>query len=369
VLKNNDLIYINISILENMIDMKLFDDKERTEIRPSTGNENSFDYFNNTGRSDVIPIRDIMENWYRIYPDSEKCEMKKRLMADFGPSFYELGIHSYFKNMGYNIAIHPIVPNTSKRPDFLATKNTDEFYVEIKEMRMSSDADRLKERRLNTLTDSMNLIDSTNFMLCIENIHFKTGKQPSGKNIIRYFNNIFKSIDPGVYREKLEKDGFRFMPMLKYEDEDVCIEVKLWPKASHLRGKNGRAIASYGSYTKIGGDEEMIKNALQSKANRYGDLDKPFLICLNYPSTFLHEEDIKLALYGTESFFGTASKPKNTRVSAVLITDFTVSGLLKANLYYHKNPFAKKEIPFLPSSDLVRCLELTDGYIAEFGSI
>lgn len=348
--------------------MRLFDDKERKEIRPSTGNENSFEYFNNIGRPDIIPIRDIMENWYSIYPDSEKNEMKERLKADFSPAFYELGIYSYFKNMEYDVTIHPIIPNTLKRPDFLVIKNTNEFYVEIKEMRMSSDADRLKEKRLNTLTDSMNLIDSENFMLCIENIHFKTGKQPSGRKIINHFNNLIKLFDPDLYREKLEKGGFVFMPELKYEDENICIEIRLTPKAAHLRGKNGRAIASYGVYTKIGGDEEMIKNALQSKANRYGDLDKPFLICLNYPSPFLHKEDIKIALFGNNSFFGTASRPRNKRVSAVLITDFTVSSLLKANLYYYKNPFAKKEITFSPSSDLVKCLELTEGYIKEFSS-
>jgi hypothetical protein len=349
-----------------MIDMPLFDDKERTEIRPSKGNENSFDYFNNSGRLDIITIREIMENWFRIYPDSEKNEIRKRFKADFSPAFYELGMYSYFKNMNYDIAIHPTVPNTSKRPDFLISNNTNEFYVEIKEIRMTSDADKLKERRLNTLIDSMNLIDNTYFMLCIESINFKTGHQPSGKKVIKHFDNLIKSFDPDLYRKVLEKDGFRKMPMLEYEDEDVRIRIKLMPKLPHLRGKRGRAIASYGVYSKIGGDEEMIKSALQTKANRYGKLDRPFLICLNYPSTFLHEEDIESALYGNDGFFGTSSNPRNTRVSAVLITNFTVSGLLKAKLYYRGNPFAKKQITFEPSRDFVKALELTTGYVQEF---
>jgi len=139
-----------------MTDLMLFDNKERIETRPSNGNENTFDYFKNTGRIDIIPVREVMENWFRIYPDSEKEEMKKRLKADFGPAFYELGMYCYFKKMGYDIFIHPTVPNSSKRPDFLAHKNDHDFYVEIKEIRMLSDAERLKERRLNTLIDSMN---------------------------------------------------------------------------------------------------------------------------------------------------------------------------------------------------------------------
>ncbi|EFK57041.1 hypothetical protein ACFU8T_07715 [Sphingobacterium spiritivorum] len=351
-----------------MTDRMLFDNKERVETRPSNGNENTFDYFNNSGRKEIIPVREVMENWFRMYPDSEKEEMKKRVKADFGPAFYELGMYCYFKNMGYDIFIHPTVPNSSKRPDFLVVKNDHDFYVEIKEMRMLSDAERLKERRLNTLTDSMNLVDCTYFMLCIESIRFKSGNQPSGKKIIKHFDDLIETYDPDVYREMLEKEGFRFMPELKYDDNDVSIKVKLMPKAPHLRGKRGRSIASYGAYTKIGGDEEMIKSAIQTKATRYGELDMPFLICLNYPSNLLHKEDINIALYGNDGIFGAENNPRNTRMSAVLITTFTVSGLLNTNLYYHENPFAKNKIDFLPFTDLIKGLNLTDRYVQEFGS-
>lgn len=346
---------------------KLFEIKKRTETRPSTGNENAFKYYNDTGRIDVIPVREIMEIWFEIYPDNEKDEMRSRLVSDFGPAFYELGLYSYFKNLGYLITIHPTVPNSTKHPDFLVHKNGVEFYVEIKEMQLESEVERLKNRRMNTLTDSMNLIDSTNFMICIETIRFKSGNQPSGKKVIKHFDNLIKSFEPESYREKMEKSGYEIMPTLQYEDNDVYIAIKLLPKLSHLRGKIGRAVASYGAYSKIGGDEETIKNALQSKASRYGVLDKPFLICLNYPSSFLRKEDIDLALYGSESFFGTVNNPKNTRVSAVLITSFTVSGLVNAKHYFYPNPYAKREIEFSPAIDLKSSLSLTKGYIKEFG--
>src|SRR5690606_10929495 len=104
-----------------------------------------------------------------------------------------------------------------------------DFYVEIKEIRMISDAESLKERRLNTLTDSMNSVDCTYFMLCIESIEFKTGKQPSGKKIIKYFDNLIKAYDPDIYRKMLEKDGFSMMPKLKYDDDDVLIKIRLTP--------------------------------------------------------------------------------------------------------------------------------------------
>ena len=359
-----------------MLKMTLFDELERKETRPAFGNENSFDYFNSTGRRDVAPIRELMESWYSLYPDAEKYEIKERLKSDFQPTFYELGMYTYFKNQGYDLSIHPDLPRTSRHPDFLAIKEGDKFYVEIKEMRTSSDADRSKAKRMNTLTDSLNKINNTNFLLSIQKITFLNGNQPSGKKIIAHFDKIISAVEPEPYRILMENGGYGVMPHINYEDETVYIELKLMPKAAHLRGNIGRAIGSYGSYSKIGGDEVGIRNALLQKAKRYGSLDEPFLICLNYPSSFLDEDDVKAAVYGLDSqfsgngfdgFFGNAENPKNTRVSAVLITGFTVSGLVRAKIYYYKNPFAKRAITFLPSFDLISSLGLNENYVKEFG--
>ncbi|RZJ81607.1 MAG: hypothetical protein EOO47_03630 [Flavobacterium sp.] len=359
-----------------MINHVLFDKKIRTETRPAFGNENSFDYFNNTGRNDVDPIREVMENWYSIYPDSEKFEIRQRLKSDFQPAFYELGMHAYFKNQVFDLTIHPKLPNTTKHPDFLVKKDSDDFYVEIKEMRMFSDAERLLAKQKNTLLDSLNSIDSTNFLLSIQKIIFKNGSQPSGKKIIIHFDKVISTIEPDSFRIIMENGGYGSMPHLNYEDESVYIDLKLIPKATHLRGNTGRAIGSYGAYSKIGGDEAGIRDALLQKAKHYGELDKPFLICLNYPSSFLDENDVKVALFGLnnqiygngfEGFFGTEENPKNKRVSAVLITGFTVSGLANGKMYYHKNPFAKRPTTFLPSFDLITSLGLSDSYVERFG--
>jgi hypothetical protein len=228
---------------------------------------------------------------------------------------------------------------------------------------------------MNTLTNSLNQIDSTNFLLSIQQIKFLNGNQPNGKKIISHFDKIIASVDPDHYRALMENGGYGNMPHINYEDEMVQIEFKLMPKAPHLRGNTGRAIGSYGFYSKVGGDEVGIRDALLKKSKNYGELDKPFLICLNYPSSFLDEEDVRIALFGLndripdnelECFFGTANNPKNTRVSAVLITGFTVSGLANGKMYYYKNPYAKIETTFLPSFDIVRSLGLSESYIKQF---
>ncbi|RZK19848.1 MAG: hypothetical protein EOO43_11490, partial [Flavobacterium sp.] len=316
-----------------MHDRSLFNDFERINTRPAFGNEKTFEYFELSAREDVAMFQETLQRWYNVFPDHEKQEIKERLKSDFYPAFYELAMYTYFTNLGYQLDIHPDLPASTKHPDFLASKNGYSFYIELRCLRMSSDEELLQERLKNTLLDSLNQVDATNFLLMIENIHFKQKLQPSGRKIIGHFNKLIYPLDPDHYSNLLESIGFSRMPKLEYDDDVVTISVKLMPKVLDKRGLGGRAIGSYGAYTKIGGDEEIIKTALVKKSKHYGKLHLPFLICLNYPSSFLDKEDIEKALFGSpiklssknlyQGFFGSNENPKGSQVSAIMINNFT----------------------------------------------
>lgn len=360
-----------------MHDTLLFTDSERFTSRPAYGNENTFEYFDLSAREDVAVVRETLQLWYDVYPDEEKREIKERLKADFYPAFYELAMYTYLKNLGYELEIHPVLPLSTKHPDFLASKDGCSFYIELRCLRMSSDVVLLQERLKNTLLDSLNKVDATNFLLMIDKIQFKQKLQPSGKTIIAHFNKLINPLDPDHYRSMLENNGFSGMPILEYDDDVVTILVKLLPKAIDKRGLGGRAVGSYGAYAKIGGDEEIIKNALVKKSKHYGKLNLPFLICLNYPSSFLDSEDIDKALYGSpmklssknlyQGFFGSTENPKGSQVSAVMINSFTPSGLINARSFVYKNPFDIGDFVFTPSLDIISSLSLSNNYLKTFG--
>jgi hypothetical protein len=359
-----------------MYDKLLFKDCERFTTRSAFGNENTFEYFDLSGREDVAVVRETLQRWYEVFPDQEKQEIKERLKADFYPAFYELAMYTYFTSLGYQLAIHPDLPASTKHPDFLASKNGYSFYVELRCLRLSSNEVFLQERLKNTLLDSLNRVDATNFLLMIEKIHFKQSLQPSGRKIINHFNKLIHPLDPDDYSKSLESFGFSRMPMLEYDDDVVTIKVKLMPKAIDKRGQGGRAIGSYGAYSKVGGDEEIIKNALVKKSKHYGKLDLPFLICLNYPSSFLDHEDIDKALYGSpiklssensyQGFYGSYENPRGSQVSAIMINNFTPSGLIKAKSFFYNNPFNVERISFHHSSDIVASLSLSQDYLRAF---
>jgi hypothetical protein len=112
----------------------LFDDKIRSLEGPADYNADIFTYYNESARPEMDNVRKLLESWFSEYPDKEKQELKSRFKATFNPTFYELYIYMLFKRLGYSLAIHPEVPGTQKRPDYLATRDGQSLYIEVKHM-------------------------------------------------------------------------------------------------------------------------------------------------------------------------------------------------------------------------------------------
>jgi len=208
----------------------LFDNKERTLEGPADYNADIYSYYNDSVRPDVGYVRDQLESWFAIYPKDEKEELKSRVKATFNPAIFELFIFALFTEMGYSLEIHPAIANTAKRPDYLAKRGNELFYIEVKFMTMLSQNEQSLERRKNAVLDAINKIDASNFLLKLEDISFKDNSQPNGKYIIRYFNKEIANYSPEDYTERLLQHGFDGMPEIIYEDDKIKITTKLLPK-------------------------------------------------------------------------------------------------------------------------------------------
>ncbi len=345
-----------------MNDMSLFEKKERTLDGPAKYNVDTYQYYNDSARQDMEAIRQLLEKWFSHYPDDEKQDLKTRFQASFDAAFYELYIYTLFTKLGFSLSIHPDIPGTLKRPDYLATKDGEFLYIEVKHMTMLSQDERSLERKKNTLLDSLDKIDASNFLLKLDEIVFKDNSQPSGKMIVRYFNQAISSYDPDIYTDLLSQRGFQAMPKIVYDDDKVKIELQLIPKSPLHRGTNSRSIGTHPIVTQIGNDSEDIITALESKATRYGALNAPYIICLNKQSISLDIIEVQEALYGSlqiswrdipdnrderlelsgNGFFGSKNNPKFTRVSGVYITNANTANLATTvDHAFRHNPFAQ----------------------------
>lgn len=340
----------------------LFEVKERTLEGSAKYNTDIYQYYNDSSRQDIDVVRQLLEKWFSQYPDDEKQDIKSRFKASFNAAFYELYIYILFTKLGFSLAIHPEIPDTSKRPDYLATKDGKLLYIEVKHMTMLSQDEQSLERKKNTLLDSLDKIDASNFLLKLDEIVFKDNSQPSGKMITRYFNEIISSHDPDMYTDLLTQRGFQGIPKITYDDDKVKIQLQLLPKSPLHRGTNSRSIGTHPIVTQIGNDSDNIITALESKATRYGTFNAPYIICLNKQSVSLDIIEVQEALYGSlkvswsdnpdnrderlelsgNGFFGSKSNPKFTRVSGVYITNANTANLgTTVGHAFRHNPFAR----------------------------
>ena len=250
-------------------------------------------------------------------------------------------------------------------------------------MTMLSQDEQSLDRRKNTLLDSLNKVDASNFLLKLDTIIFKDNSQPSGKSIIRFFNDVVARHNPDEYTDLLTYNGFENMPKIVYDDDKVTIDMQLLPKSPIHRGTKSRSIATHPSVIQIGNDSEDIIGSLETKAIRYGQLNAPYIICLNKQSVSLDIIEVQEALYGSlqvswsvnpanrdekpelagNGFFGDKHNPKFTRVSGVYITNANTANLTTtAGHTFRHNPFAKYPVDLVITDSIHEILDLPENY-------
>lgn len=359
---------------------RLFDDKVRVDLDPAYHNENSFDYYDRSARKDVSNVREKLNEWFSKFPTSEQVELKSRFKKTFSSAYFELFIHELFRRQGFEILIHPEVPNTSKRPDFLMKKDSFEFYLEAKEAREKSEAQQALENRINQVYDSLNRIDSPNFFLKIDELILKTANQPSTKRAIANIEAESAKHDPDFLTDQLTKYGLESSARIEYEDIDLKLVVSLIPKSPASRGLNGgRAIGMYPFETSWGGSEESIKGSFEKKYKRYGQLDKPYIVCINAIGMKGNGDiDVENALWGSvawtwstdpnnrnerwerqrDGMFLDKKGPRCTNVSGVLVTKVMEFNIHVAQHWFAKHPYSKNEADFT-------AFDLTHSFVSE----
>lgn len=350
--------------------MKLFENKQRTDNSYANHLYNKYDFYDSRSLPFAIQIRQILNQWFEKYPENEKRDLKKRFKKEFHSAFFELFIHELFLKQGFTLETHPNVPWTSKKPDFLVKGNGMEFYLEAKVATDKTNSERSIENRKKQFYDSLNTLESLNFYIYIRELELKSENQPSSKKIKIFLESELKKYNPDELENKIEIYGLDSLDIITYEDLNIKLVITLIPKSQKKRGKeNTQSIGVYPIQTFMASVEDSIRNAVEKKATRYGELDKPYLICINSTSEKrLDYENIMNAFFGSLQVTY-STKPKNnnlhysracdgvflnsygkmfTRVSAVLITHVYPSTLHVANHWLVKHPFAAKELLFDP---------------------
>lgn len=348
---------------------KLFDQTSEVIEGPSNNNENSFNYYHKSNRKDIKIIRDILEDWFFEYPNSEKTELKIRFKKDFDSAFFELFLFEMFRKLGYKITIHPRLINSTKRPDFLISKNGSQSYVEAKICYDKTETEMAFERRQNEFYDKLSKVRIKGFLLRIEELNFITEKQPRVKELISKIENEVVNLDPIKITANMEKYGFDGCPRIDFKNKDFNIIIQPMPLVESQKDKiSENPIGMYPFESFWGGGEESLRQSILKKANRYGKFEIPYLICLNALGKKTSGKiDIENVIWGSlqytfstnpenrdgkmtrnrDGIFYNLGKNQLNNVSGIMVTKVFPSNIPNAKYWLFENPFANNNFNFI----------------------
>jgi hypothetical protein len=352
--------------------MSLFDEVQRSDNEPAQYAEPVFAYMNRSARSEFEEIRETLEGWFSRYPKKEQPELRGRFRSNIDSqhqsALFELLLHELLVKLDCRVTIHPILPNTSRTPDFLVEPLEDShFYIEAVLATNESADEAAALARVNTVYDILDRkVEATNFFLWL-NVEGAPKSPPPAKRIAAFLNERLAKLDPDSVTKLYETYGPDAMQSWHFEHDDWIVEFQPIPKKPEARNKKGaRPIGAQSTGVHWVDHRTPIRDAINKKAGMYGDLDLPYVIAVNVLE-FIDEIDIMEALFGKEQFTIAFSQgdpvepvglqmsrvpdgvwtsyggPRNTRVSGVLLaTRLSPWNLSHRNVRLYHNPWTKR---------------------------
>ena len=341
----------------------LFDDFDRIDDTIIGKNESTYDFINRSSYEHFQNIRDRVRTMMNIIPVGNKVELISGLKTNWESSYFELFLANLFAKLDFTIEIHPELSNTNKRPDFKLSNSDSIIFAEARYASDKSIEDHKIENIKNDIKYGINInIKSKNFFIAIQELVILERRSSSLRELyskIRvYINeNIGKEIFHLNEDTTERRDKWFF-----YENETFKIVLSLIPRNPDFPlTRKSRVIGMESGPFQLIDSKSYILRALNKKATRYGNLDKPFVLCIQAGSEWgIHISELYDIFYGdgvfnsdteksyrrNNGFFGYDDKPKMTRVSGVIIVQMHYSKIDNCHIDYFANPYAKYPVQF-----------------------
>jgi hypothetical protein len=356
--------------------MALFDDRTRTRTDPMRDGESLFKFYDSCAVSTFAKYRELLNEWLRQLSPADAAKMisnmRKGSNAQFQSALCELMVHRLLRQLEYRVDIHPKLEHTTRQPDFLArdARGAALCYVEVTTTNLA-DAETSQANREAQLYNAIN--EKTRLP---EGLILGYSLEKSTRNMPKsgwFAAEIGKWARGETQAAQREDD-----PLAYFEKDGWRVEVTLHRCSYVPRGAIG---ISSGDARWIAPEIEL-REALEGKGTKYGDLGTPYLVVVadargEIVSTGAVGETLTNALLGYEvdperldlagkgtsplaresGFWFRKARPDNIEVSAVLLLpDAEITKLRRQNRdgMLAFNPWAKYPLSeaFLPLSRL-----------------
>ena len=332
-----------------MSSIKLFQEWERQSKDYIRLNESEFSYLDRSDRPKIAEIRSTLNIWFSFLPEQSKKEFKSRFMAkdNFDGVFYELFLSYLFRKLCFDVEIEPELESNQNKPDFLLTKNKEKIIIEAttNKYTLTSKIPNIKIRQ--QVIDELNKLNLGDLRLLIYDLKLFVDQTPSIKNLkeqlIKHCMQI--ELTKRSNHSVIDSENERFT----YQDEFLY-----FCTAFYVDMKNETQVKRtiYCDSYDIVIDETIkeINKSIKYKKTKYGNFDKPYIICINFPHENLDQDEIlsllrplemhRHGIYCKRPGLSMLENIIDPSISAILISFVTPYNIADPQFWFIKNPQA-----------------------------
>jgi hypothetical protein len=287
--------------------MKIFDDIPRVDYLPSSHSEPAFAYINRSSREELVIARALLQAWFDRYPEKHQRELWGRIRSpinrDHNAAVFELALHQLLLLLGGEIIIHPTVPGSPRRPDFLVRDSDGhQSYVEAALVTFRSADAEAAEARKNAVYDVLNrTINAPHWFLWLE-IQGAPSSQPPARDIARFLTEKLRLADAAAIAAAYEASGLEGLPSWPFSHEGWSIVFRPIPRRPGLHDDpHHRPLGMFSTPVTFVDHRTQLRDSILEKASSYGGLEYPFIVAV-HPLEDVDSIDVADALFGKERY-------------------------------------------------------------------
>ena len=285
--------------------MNLFDDIKREPATSTSSPYSAFVALNQDGSPGAQDLRDKLESWFQKFPIDGQDDLRGRFRSVLHDAhegaFFELFLHELLTNLGLKVEVHPTLPNSTHKPDFLVCDGSKCFYLEAATTGRRS-GPFTPTNTGQEVIEALGTLTSSDFNLSIE----ITGElsQSIRKAPLRskFKKLLSQGHDPDEVEATVDACGLDAAPSTQYETDGWCIQAWLSPISRPARiccqTRQIKVNFKSAAWTKR---IDPVRTKLREKGKNYGDPQLPLVIAVQTRDPFYNgrRSDMEV-LFGNE---------------------------------------------------------------------
>jgi hypothetical protein len=279
-----------------------------------------YPYYRDSERPGIIAIRGLLEQWFLQIPETERQDLQQRLRSPIErqhrSAVFELFLHHFLLQCGFQVEFHPGVPGVTTHPDFLVSRNGQVlFYLEAIAV-SNSVRDEAAINRMNQVYDALNNLESPDFYLGMH-IDGAPETPPPAARLRSELSRWLATLDRDAIQRAFLEQRYDDIPTHEWNHEGWRIVFEPMPKGD--RGRANPSIRPIGMTMPMRARrlalDESLRDGVGAK-DRYGRLTLPLVIAIQVIEEFrIDKVDVMNGLLGPEAItFNGDGPPRHGRV-------------------------------------------------------